>query len=55
MTDIDGWERIRLQLARAKKERSYAQEQRFYGDPAKNVKFEREKKTPPAPKLKGKP
>lgn len=34
---------IFAQRARLKPERSNAQEQRFYGDPAKSVKFEREK------------
>lgn len=47
MTGIDGWERIRLQLARSGKERSYAMPTRFYGsNPANHIKFEREKMAP---------
>lgn len=46
MSDIDGWERIRLMLVGAGKERSYATESKFYGrggDPARHIKFESEK------------
>lgn len=43
MKDLDGWERIRLQLARSGKEQSYAQQKKSYRDPAKTIKFEREK------------
>jgi hypothetical protein len=41
---IDGWERIRLLLAGANKERSYAMPAKYYGrDPARYIKFESEK------------
>lgn len=43
MKDLDGWERIRLQLARSGKEASYAQQKKNYRDPANTVKFAREK------------
>jgi hypothetical protein len=43
MTDIDGFERIRLMLSRAEKERSYAQHKNNYNDPSKTVKFARER------------
>lgn len=43
MKDLDGWERIRLQLARSGKEQSYAQQKRNYRDPSRTVRFEREK------------
>ena len=47
MTGIDGWERIQLLLRRDDKERSYATPARYYGsDPAKHIKFEREKLAP---------
>lgn len=42
MKDLDGWERIRLQLARSGKEQSYAQRRQYYGDPARHVRFEGE-------------
>ena len=43
MTDIDGFERIKLMLARSGKEPSRAQHKNTYNDPAKSVKFSREK------------
>lgn len=43
MKDLDGWERIRLQLARSGKEQSYAQQNKNYRDPSRTVRFEREK------------
>lgn len=49
MTDIDGFERIKLLLARSGKESSRAVEQKYYGwggDPARHIKFEREKTAP---------
>lgn len=47
MTGIDGWERIQLLLRRDDKERSYAMPARYYGtDPARHIKFEREKLAP---------
>lgn len=43
MKDLDGWERIRLQLARSGKEQSYAKQSRDYRNPANTIKFAREK------------
>jgi hypothetical protein len=43
MTDIAKLERLLRMQLRALTEKSYAREQRFYGDPAKHIKFEREK------------
>lgn len=43
MSNIDGFERIRLMLARSGKEQSRAQHKNNYRDPAKTVRFDREK------------
>jgi hypothetical protein len=43
MSDIDGFERIRMMLARSGKDQSYAQRKHSYRDPAKTIKFDREK------------
>jgi hypothetical protein len=42
MSDIDGFERIKLMLARSGKDQSYAQRKQYYGDPARHVRFEGE-------------
>lgn len=42
---------LRMQL-RALAEKSNAMPQRYYGDPARHIKFEREKQTPPTTKGK---
>jgi hypothetical protein len=43
MSDIDGFERIKLMLARSGKEQSRAQRKNNYRDPARSVRFDREK------------